>query len=119
MKKMINNFLLINIISLIMLVLVISPKAIQAQSIDSERLQLATTVRRCRYYYTRFRVGDPKTRYLLLSQDPNDGNITGIEKCFQMIDNYLDNPDLTSDERKVYEKLKENMTLIIEQLPQD
>lgn len=118
-KKRSNTFLLSNIISLIMLLLVISPQAIQAESAESEKLKLATTVRRCRYYFIRFKVGDPKTRYILLSQDPNAGNITGIEKCFQVIDDYLDNPELTLDERKVYENLKKSMSLIIEQLPQD
>ncbi len=118
-KKRSNTFLVSNIISLIMLLLVISPQAIQAESAESEKLKLATTVRRCRYYFIRFKVGDPKTRYILLSQDPNAGNITGLEKCFQVIDDYLNISDLTSDERRVYENLRENMSLMIEKLPRN
>ena len=102
-----------------MLLLVISPQAIQAESAESEKLKLATTVRRCRYYFIRFKVGDPITRYILLSQAPDAGKITGLEKCFQVIDDYLNISDLTSDERRVYENLRENMSLMIKQLPQD
>ena len=110
--------LIIYTISVIML-LVISPLAIQAESIEPEKLKLAIIAKRCHYYFIRFKIGDPNTRYILLSQDPNADNITGFEKCFQVIDNYLDYPDLSSDERRVYENLRENISGVIDKLPSD
>jgi hypothetical protein len=100
------------------MLLLISPKAIQAQQ-PVKLKELGIIAKRCNYYYSMFKLGDPNTRYILLSKDPEAGNITGFEKCFQALDDYLANPDISSDERRVYENLRDHLSLIIEQLPRD
>jgi len=84
-----------------------------------ENNSLAQLVKRCHYYHIRSRAGDPSARYLLISKDTNGDNLTGLEKCINVIKQYLEDPNITTQERKVYEQVKINLSSLLDKLPEE
>lgn len=84
-----------------------------------ENNSLAQLVKRCHYYHIRSRAGDPSARYLLISKDANGDNLTGLEKCINVIEQYLEDPNITTQEREVYEQVKINLSSLLDKLPQE
>ncbi|MBL1210332.1 hypothetical protein [Geminocystis sp. GBBB08] len=76
---------------------------------SQETPSLAIQANRCRYYYIRSRSGDHLTRNLLFFQEGDMIDLTGLNKCIEIIDNYIKETHVTPEERQVYENVRNNL----------
>lgn len=61
---------------------------------------LSVLAKRCRYYYIRSRAGDSRATYLLISKNEGKNTLTGLEKCLNVLNEYLVSDSITNDEKK-------------------
>ncbi len=79
--------------------------------------ELAIMSKRCNYYFLRARAGDHRVRGMLLTRNPQEQNITGFEKCANIINEHLKNPTISSEEKTFYENLSQHFASIIKLIP--
>ncbi len=77
---------------------------------SQETQSLGIQVNRCRYYYIRSRSGDHNARNLLIFKEGDTIDMTGLNKCINIIDNYLKQTAVTPEERQVYENVRNNLS---------
>lgn len=85
------------------------------QSSDS----LSILAKRCRYYYIRSRAGDSRATYLLISKNEGKNTLTGLEKCLNVLNEYLVSDSITNDEKKVYQQVYDHLFILKDKLPKD
>ncbi len=85
------------------------------QTTDSNAL----LAKRCRYYYIRSRAGDSRATYLLISKNEDKNSLTGLEKCLNILNEYLATDNITDDEKKVYQQVYDHLFLLKDKLPED
>jgi hypothetical protein len=84
----------------------------------SPQEELAIMSKRCNYYYLRARAGDHSSRAILLTRNPQEQDITGYEKCSNIISEYLQTPNISPEEKNFYEHLNQNLATIIKLIPE-
>jgi hypothetical protein len=83
----------------------------------STQQELAIMSKRCNYYFLRARAGDHTIRGMLLTRNPQEQNITGFEKCANIISEYLKTSNISPEEKNFYENLNQHLATIIKQIP--
>lgn len=90
----------------IMMISVLLPIKVYSQTTQSLRIE----ANRCRYYYIRSRSGDHITRSLLFYREGDMINMTGLNNCINVINNYLQETNINPEEKQVYENVKNNLS---------
>jgi hypothetical protein len=98
------------IVLIILFLPLLSPK----KSYSEQKPSLAIQANRCRYYYIRSRSGDSSARFLLMTKDNETNGLSGLEKCIKVIDDYLKETTVTTQQREVYENVRHNMSFFVE-----
>lgn len=80
---------------------------------------LSVLAKRCRYYYIRSRAGDSRATYLLISKNEGKNTLTGLEKCLNVLNEYLVSDSITNDEKKVYQQVYDHLFILKDKLPKD
>jgi hypothetical protein len=80
------------------------------KSYSQEAQSLGIQANRCRYYYIRSRSGDHTARNLLMFKEGETMDMTGLDNCINVIDNYLKESHVTTEEKQVYENVKNNLS---------
>lgn len=80
------------------------------KSYSQETQSVGIQANRCRYYYIRSRSGDHTARNLLIYKEGETIDMTGLNNCINVIDNYLKESHVTTEERQVYENVKNNLS---------
>lgn len=80
------------------------------KSYSQQTQSLGIQANRCRYYYIRSRSGDHTARNLLIYKEGDVIDMTGLNNCINVIDNYLQQTNVTPEEKQVYENVKNNLS---------
>ncbi|BAQ60510.1 hypothetical protein GM3708_916 [Geminocystis sp. NIES-3708] len=94
----------------VIIIIIIISVFFPIKSYSQQTQSLGIQANRCRYYYIRSRSGDHTARNLLIYREGDIIDITGLNNCINVIDNYLQQTNVTPEEKQVYENVKNHLS---------